>query len=123
MAHLEVNGDFYKGNYVEQEFYIERPDPNTGLPVPAIDLPDLYMWVTAEKGGDPIDNAVKKPASMRPGFPGKWFAGFAGTDFDSILFPAIEPTRYAKQRIWVRVKDDNGIVDRSFPRAAYLTGP
>ena len=117
----DVNGDFYKGNYVEQEFRLTTPDENTGemRPVVADDVENLRIWVSAAHSGEPISEVLRLPASMRLGKPGNWYAGYSGEVFDPVLFPALEPLRYDKKRIWVVIRDESGLVNISVPRTAY----
>ncbi len=115
----DVNGDFYKGNRVEQEFFIKAPNPDTGELEPASALTDIYIWVSATDGGAPLNLTLKKPATMRAGNPGHWFAPFSGLEFDPILFPLAEPLLYHKKRLWVILRDEEGNINRSVPRMAY----
>lgn len=115
----DVNGDFYKGNLVEQEFFIQVPNPSTGELQPGTEITDLAIWISETDGGDPIDPSLSKPATMRPGNPGRWFASFSGTEFDPILFPVSTPLLFNNKRLWVILRDDAGNINRSVPRKAY----
>jgi hypothetical protein len=117
MSVTVINGDFYKDNAYEFEFYVSRKNTNSGLPEPATGLSDLSGWASGTDGGAEIHADVKIAATERSGRPGYYFGIIPGSAITARLFPS-SGTTYAGKPVYLRFVGTAQNINISLPRHA-----
>lgn len=82
----EKDPNVYKGNDYMPRLRLEQDDPDTGLPIDAVEIADLFVWISATDDGAEINAALKVPAAELSAKPGTYRGSIVGASIDQFLF-------------------------------------
>ncbi len=114
---MSVNGDFYKDNDYEFEFYVDVKQTSDGVRIPATGLTGLSGWASATDGGAEIHADVKAAATERTDRPGYYFGIIHG---DKITLRMLANASDNNTAAYLRFGDTGQNINISRPRRRYL---
>ncbi len=114
---MSGNGDFYRDNDYEFEFYVDEKRTADGVRIPATGLIGLSGWASASDGGAEIHADVKVAATERPSRPGYYFGIING---DKITLRMLASASDDNTPAYLRFADTAQNINISRPRRRYL---
>jgi hypothetical protein len=86
---VKTNGDVYRSNDYEFEFYVGKRKAASGLPEAAASLSTLYGWISKTDSGDEHHADLKVLATERADKPGWYYGTISGGDITDFLFSGV----------------------------------